>query len=100
MFCTKCLVWSCTTGANDCEGHIVLAACLKVSVTSRGNLSHAVDSKVGVHELNDGTESIHCFSNGLSDEVTLVNNFVGSTDLAISLLRHGRDAICNTIDCD
>ena len=49
-----------------------------VSVSSSADFSHSINTKVSTHELNDGTINIHTLSRGLSDNMTLINDFVSS----------------------
>jgi len=83
---TKGLVGRGSSGSDDGEGHVELASCRGVRVTGRTDLGHAEDTKVGVHQFDDGTVSVQAFTEGLSDEVAFVDDLIGGTALSVRLL--------------
>ena len=93
---TEGLVGGSTASTDDGHGHVELSTGGRISVASRGNLSHAVNAEVGVHELDDGTVAVHTLTKGLANEVTLVNDLVSGTDLAVGLLSQLGDVVGRT----
>ena len=90
------LVWSGTSSANDCHGHVELASSSSVSVSCGRNLSHTVDAKVCVHQFNNWTVSIQSFTESLTNEMTFVDNFIGCANLSIGLLCQFGDVVRGT----
>mmetsp|Transcript_35511 Transcript_35511/g.75850 ORF Transcript_35511/g.75850 Transcript_35511/m.75850 type:complete len:384 (+) Transcript_35511:768-1919(+) len=73
--------------ANDSHRHLELPAGGRIRVARGGDLGHAVDAEVGVHEFDDRTVAVHAFSERLADEVALVDDLVGAAESAERLLR-------------
>ena len=90
---TEGLVGGGTAGADDGHGHVELPTGGGVGVASGGNLGHAVNSEVRVHKLNDGTVSVHTLTQGLANEVSLIDNLVSGTDLSVGLLSQLGDVV-------
>eukprot|EP00968_Pinguiococcus_pyrenoidosus_P006400 scaffold434_cov186-Pinguiococcus_pyrenoidosus.AAC.61 len=90
------LVRSGSASADDGHGHVELAASGRVGVSGGADLGHAVDAKVGVHELDDRTVSVHSLSESLADEVALVDDLVRSAESAEGLLRQVRDGVARS----
>mmetsp|Transcript_23028 Transcript_23028/g.76417 ORF Transcript_23028/g.76417 Transcript_23028/m.76417 type:complete len:287 (+) Transcript_23028:538-1398(+) len=80
-------------GADDGHGHLELAARRRVRVARRRELGHAVDAKIGVHELDDGPVAVHALAEGLAEEVALVDDLVGRAERAEGLLRELGDVV-------
>mmetsp|Transcript_5199 Transcript_5199/g.10349 ORF Transcript_5199/g.10349 Transcript_5199/m.10349 type:complete len:402 (-) Transcript_5199:648-1853(-) len=90
---TETLVRGGSTGTDNRHRHVELSTSGSVGVACRGNLGHTVDSKVGVHELDDRAVSVHPLSECLAHEVSLVNDLVSSPDLTVCLLRELGDIV-------
>mmetsp|Transcript_35 Transcript_35/g.107 ORF Transcript_35/g.107 Transcript_35/m.107 type:complete len:591 (+) Transcript_35:199-1971(+) len=90
---TEGLVGGGTAGADDGHGHVELSTGGGVRVASGGNLRHAVNSEVRVHKLNDRTVSVHTLTQGLANEVSLIDNLVSGTNLAVGLLSEFGDVV-------
>mmetsp|Transcript_17252 Transcript_17252/g.42467 ORF Transcript_17252/g.42467 Transcript_17252/m.42467 type:complete len:814 (+) Transcript_17252:130-2571(+) len=90
------LVGGRAAGADHRHGHLELPAGGGVRVARRGQLGHAVDAEVGVHQLHHGAVPVHGLAQRFADEVALVDDLVGGAQGAERLLRVGGDVVRRT----
>ena len=93
MLRAEALVGRGTARPDDGHGHLELPARGGVRVPGAGELRHAVDAEVGIHELDDGAVAVHRLAERLADEVPLVNDLVRRAQRAERLLRVRGDVV-------
>mmetsp|Transcript_9883 Transcript_9883/g.28326 ORF Transcript_9883/g.28326 Transcript_9883/m.28326 type:complete len:415 (+) Transcript_9883:547-1791(+) len=86
VFGTQGLVGGSTSSTNNGHRHVESTTGSGIGVAGRTNFGHTVNTKVGIHQFHNGSVSVQGLTKSLADKVSLVNNFIGGTSLAIGLL--------------